>query len=207
MWPSLWPNTPDILHEYLQHGGRDAFRIRALLASTLSPSWGIYAGYELCEHQALHEGSEEYLDSEKYQYRPRDWGHYSTGGAQEDRSIGRYITRLNEIRRAHPALRRLRNTTFHRTDDDSVLCYSRRLGAEVAPDGREDCLVIVVNLDPHNTRGTQIHLDMPALGMGWQDTFTVVDLMTGDTYRWAEHDYVRLAPHHQPAHVLLLRRF
>ena len=207
MRPNFWPNTPDILHATLQHGGPPAFKIRALLASTLSPNWGIYAGYELCEHQALREGSEEYLDSEKYQYRPRDWAQYSPGGAKEEHSIGRYITRLNEIRRAHPALRRLRNTSFHRTDDDSVLCYSRRLGADLAPDGREDCLVIVVNLDPHTTRGTTVHLDMPALGMDWHDTFAVIDLMTGDTYRWGEHNYIRLAPHHQPAHVLLLRRF
>jgi starch synthase (maltosyl-transferring) len=206
MRPSFWPNTPDILHEFLQYGGPAAFKLRAVLASTLSPSWGMYSGYELCEHVAARQGSEEYLDSEKYQYRPRDWGAFGPGGDQENRSIAPYVTMLNQVRRDHPALQRLRNTVFHTTDDDQIICYSRRLAPEETRDGHEDTVIVVVNLDPHGTRETTVHLTMPALGMGWHDSFTVHDLVTGDSYRWGEHSYVRLDPHSQPAHVLHIRR-
>ncbi|WP_233153573.1 alpha-1,4-glucan--maltose-1-phosphate maltosyltransferase [Kineosporia sp. R_H_3] len=206
MRPNFWPNTPDILHEFLQYGGPAAFKLRAVLASTLSPCWGMYSGYELCEHVAVRHGSEEYLDSEKYQYRPRDWASYEHGGANEGRSIAGYITRLNQARRDHPALQQLRGTTFHEAHDDHTLVYSRRLTADVSPNGREDCLVVVVNLDPHGARETTVKIDMPALGMDYGDTFTVHDLMTGDTFRWGEYNYVRLDPHIQPAHVFHLRR-
>ena len=110
--PNFFVNTPDILTEFLQYGGPTAFRLRAALAATASPSWGVYAGYELYEHVAR-PGAEEYLDNEKYQYRPRDWAAYEPGGAKEGESLAPYITRLNEIRRAHPALQRLRNLTLH----------------------------------------------------------------------------------------------
>src|SRR5918911_1994170 len=207
MRPNFWPNTPDILHEFLQYGGPAAFALRAVLASTLSPSWGIYSGYELCEHVAVRAGSEEYLDSEKYQYRPRDWAAYAPGGPQAGPSIAPYITALNRIRAEHPALHRLRNVKFHYPDDDNFLCYSRRLEGAFTPDGREDLLIVVVNLDPHAARETTVHLDMPALGMDWQDTFQVEDLLSGATYQWWEHDYVRLDPFVNPAHVLHVRRF
>jgi starch synthase (maltosyl-transferring) len=206
MRPNFWPNTPDILHEYLQYGGPAAFRIRALLAATASPSWGVYAGFELCEHVAVRPGSEEYLDSEKYQFRPREWARYEEGGPQADRSVQGYLRRLNEIRREHPALQRLRNLKFHAVDDDAFLCYSRRIPAAQSPDGREDNLLVVVNLDPHGPRESTVHLDMPALGMDWSDTFTVHDLMSGQIYRWGHHNYIRLDPHHHPAHVFHVRR-
>jgi starch synthase (maltosyl-transferring) len=206
MRPNFWPNTPDILHEFLQYGGPAAFMLRAVLASTLSPSWGMYSGYELCEHVALRAGSEEYLDSEKYQYRPRDWAAFGPGGPQSGRSIAPYITELNRIRREHPALHYLRNIKFHYPDDENFLCYSRRLEGAFTPDGQEDLLIVVVNLDPHATRETTVHLDMPALGMDWADTFEVHDLLSGATYRWGEHDYVRLDPYVNPAHVLHVRR-
>ena len=105
MRPNFFVNTPDILPEYLQYGGPAAFKIRAALAATGSPSWGVYAGYELFEHVAVKPGSEEYLDSEKYQLRPRDW----EAAEAEGRTLAPYLTRLNEIRRAHPALQLLRN--------------------------------------------------------------------------------------------------
>jgi starch synthase (maltosyl-transferring) len=206
MRPNFWPNTPDILHEFLQYGGPAAFKLRAVLAATMSPSWGMYSGYELCEHVAIRHGSEEYLDSEKYQYRPRDWASYEPGGANEGRSIAPYLASLNQIRRDHPALQYLRNITFHAVDDDLTICYSRRLSAAQSPNGREDCVIVVVNLDPHGTRETTVHLNMPALGLDWSDSSTVHDLLTGATYRWGEHNYVRLDPHHQPAHVFHLRR-
>jgi starch synthase (maltosyl-transferring) len=206
MRPNFWPNTPDILHEFLQYGGPAAFMLRAVLASTLSPSWGMYSGYELCEHVAVRAGSEEYLDSEKYQYRPRDWAAFEPGGSQAGRSIAPYITQLNRIRSEHPALHYLRNVKFHFPDDENFLCYSRRLEGAFTPDGHEDLLIVVVNLDPHAVRETTVHLDMPALGMDWSDTFEVHDLLSGETYRWGEHDYVRLDPYVNPAHVLRVRR-
>jgi starch synthase (maltosyl-transferring) len=194
--PSFWVNTPDILHAYLQYGGPPAFKIRAVLAATGSPSWGVYSGYELYEHVALRPGSEEYLDSEKYQIRPRDWARAEAEG----RSLAPYLTRLNEIRRAHPALQQLRNLSVHGTDDDSVLCFARRDPLTA------DTVVVVVNLDPHGTRETMIHLDLPALGLAWHDTFEVDDEITGQTWRWGAHNYVRLDPWQEPAHVLTVRR-
>jgi starch synthase (maltosyl-transferring) len=199
MRPNFWPNTPDILHEFLQYGGPAAFKLRAVLASTLSPSWGVYSGYELCEHVALRAGSEEYLDSEKYQYRPRDW----EGTA--DRSIAPLLTTLNRIREQHPALHYLRNIKFHRTDDDNFLVYSRRLEGTFTPDGTDDTLLVVVTMDPTAVRETMVHLDMPALGFDWADSFEVHDLLSGASYRWGEHDYVRLDPYTTPAHVLHVR--
>ncbi|QZY30231.1 alpha-1,4-glucan--maltose-1-phosphate maltosyltransferase [Nocardioides coralli] len=193
MRPNFFVNTPDILHAFLQYGGPAAFKIRAVLAATSSPSWGVYAGYELFEHVAVRPGSEEYLDSEKYQIRIRDW---ETAEA-EGRSLAPYLTRLNEVRRAHPALQLLRNLVVHRTDDDHVIAYSKHHG--------DDLVVVVVNLDPHATRETTVHLDMPAIGRDWHDTMLVHDELTGETWSWGEHNYVRLDPGHEPAHVLTVR--
>jgi starch synthase (maltosyl-transferring) len=161
----------------------------------------VYAGFELFEHVAVRPGSEEYLDSEKYQLRPRDW----EAAEREGRTLAPYITKLNEIRRAHPALQQLRNLTVHRTEDDSVLCYSKRsIGAGDQP-ATDDTVITVVNVDPHGTRETVVHLNMPALGYDWHDTFVVEDLITGEHWRWGETNYVRLDPSHEPAHVLAIR--
>jgi starch synthase (maltosyl-transferring) len=206
MTPNFWPNTPDILHDFLQYGGPAAFKLRAVLAATLSPSWGMYSGYELCEHSAVRGGSEEYLDSEKFQYRPRDWESYESGGLNEGRSIAPYITRLNDIRRGHRALHRLRNTVFHAVDNEQVICYSRRLESGSTSDEPEDVLIVVVNLDPHSVRETWLHLNMAALGLDWFDGLVVEDLITGETFQWQEHNFVRLDPYFQPAHVLHVRR-
>jgi starch synthase (maltosyl-transferring) len=198
MRPNFFVNTPDILHAFLQYGGPAAFKIRAVLAATSSPSWGVYAGYELFEHVAVRPGSEEYLDSEKYQIRVRDW----EGAEAEGRSLAPYLTRLNEIRRAHPALQQLRNLTVHRSDDDHVLVFSKRA---VLPDGQSDAVVVVLNLDPHGTRETTVHLDLPALGLDWGDSYTVHDELSDQTWTWSEHNYVRLDPFEEPAHVLTVR--
>jgi starch synthase (maltosyl-transferring) len=203
--PSFWVNTPDILHAYLQYGGPPAFKIRAVLAATGSPSWGVYSGYELYEHVALRPGSEEYLDSEKYQIRPRDWA----AAEAENRSLAPYLTRLNEIRHAHPALQQLRNLSIHSTDDESVLCFAKHAPDPSTGSGTgagADTVVVVVNLDPHGARETMVHLDLPALGLGWEDTFEVSDEITGQTWRWGAHNYVRLDPWWEPAHVLTVRR-
>ncbi|MFC8511235.1 alpha-1,4-glucan--maltose-1-phosphate maltosyltransferase [Streptomyces sp. NPDC057411] len=193
MRPNLFVNTPDILHAYLQTGGRPAFEVRAVLAATLSPTWGMYAGYELCEGTPLRDGSEEYLDSEKYQLRPRDWESAERSGA----SISPLITTLNRIRRRHPALRRLRNLTFHTTDNDAVIAYSKRSGSNT--------VLVVANLDPHHTQEATVSLDMPALGLDWHETVPVRDELTGETYHWGRNNYVRLEPGVTPAHVLVLR--
>ncbi|MFF9378903.1 alpha-1,4-glucan--maltose-1-phosphate maltosyltransferase, partial [Streptomyces griseoluteus] len=190
MRPNFFANTPDILPGYLQHGGRPAFEIRAVLAATLSPAWGIYSGYELCENQALQPGGEEYLNSEKYQLERRDW----EAAARDGRTIAPLITRLNEIRRRHPALHRLRNLSFHRTDNDSVLAFSKRTG--------DDTVLVVVSLDPHHTQEATVSLDLPRLGLDWNDTLSVHDELTGETYHWGRDNYVRLSPDRAPAHVL-----
>jgi starch synthase (maltosyl-transferring) len=204
MRPNFFVNTPDILHAYLQYGGPAAFRIRAVLASMLSPTWGVYAGYELYEHVALRPGSEEYFDSEKYQYRPRDWAAYAPGKPREGESLAPYLARLNAIRRSHPALQRLRTLRFHHVDDPDVLAFSKR---EQTPDGQDDTVIVVVNLDPHGARETLVSLDMPALGFDWHETFAAHDELSGHTYRWGQHNYLRLDPYVEPAHVITVRRW
>ncbi|MCM1976221.1 alpha-1,4-glucan--maltose-1-phosphate maltosyltransferase [Streptomyces sp. G1] len=190
MRPNFFANTPDILHAFLQHGGRAAFELRAVLAATLSPTWGIYSGYELCENTPLREGSEEYLDSEKYQLRPRDWDTTDT--------IAPLITRLNSIRRANPALQQLRNLRFHHADKDQVIVYSKRSGSNT--------VVVVVNLDPHHTQEATVSLDMPQLGLDWHESVPVRDELSGETYHWGRTNYVRLEPGRAPAHVFSVLR-
>lgn len=201
MRPNFFVNTPDILHASLQYGGPAAFKIRAALAATSSPTWGVYAGYELFEHVAVKPGSEEYLDSEKYQVRIRDW----ESAEAEGRTLTPYLTRLNEVRREHRALQLLRNITIHHSDDENVLVYSKRATGTDGPDGADDVVIVVINLDPHATRETTVHLDMPSLGLEWGDAYEVTDVFTGDAWTWREHNYVRLDPGHEPAHVLTLR--
>ncbi|ASQ97060.1 alpha-1,4-glucan--maltose-1-phosphate maltosyltransferase [Streptomyces sp. 11-1-2] len=193
--PNFFVNTPDILHAHLQEGGRPAFEARAVLAATLSPTWGVYAGYELCENTPVRAGSEEYLDSEKYQLRPRDWA----AAEREGRTITPLIARLNRLRRRHPALRRLRNLRFHHADNDSVIVYSKRAG--------DSCVITVVNLDPHHTQEATVSLNMPELGLEWHESVPVRDELTGETYHWGRDNYVRLEPGREvaPAHVLSLR--
>ncbi|MFI9205501.1 alpha-1,4-glucan--maltose-1-phosphate maltosyltransferase [Streptomyces sp. NPDC053048] len=195
MRPNLFVNTPDILHAYLQDGGRPAFEVRAVLAATLSPSWGVYAGYELCENTPVRDGSEEYLDSEKYQLRPRDW----ESAEREGRSLAPLITLLNRLRRRQPALRQLRNLRFHDADNDAVIAYSKRSGSS--------CVLTVVNLDPHHTQEATVSLDMPELGLDWHESVPVRDELTGETYHWGRDNYVRLEPGRSiaPAHVFSLR--
>ncbi len=203
--PNLFVNTPDILHEYLQQGGVPAFKIRAVLAALTAPSWGVYSGYELSENVPVRPGSEEYLDSEKYQYKPRDWA----AAEREGRSLAPFITNLNLLRRAHPALQELRNLRFHSVDQPDMICFSKRLpGAydtATRRHGLGDVVLAVVNLDPYNTHEATVRLDMPALGLDWQAEFVVDDELSGESYRWREANYVRLDPHINPAHIFTLR--
>lgn len=179
--PNFWVNTPDILPFHLQSGIPAMFALRAVLAATLAPSWGMYAGYELFEHRPSNEGGEEYLTSEKYQIRIRDWD----GAQKKGLSLAPFITQLNQIRRAHPALQRLRNLVFHHTDSDAIIAYSKR--------AESDLLLVVVNLDPTVAQETTVHWDMSALGLN-KDSFTVTDLLDGSTFSWSAQTFIHLDP-------------
>jgi starch synthase (maltosyl-transferring) len=198
MRPNLFVNTPDILSGYLQHAGPAAFRVRAVLAAMLSPSWGVYSGYELCENTPLRPGSEEYLDSEKFQYRPRDW----KLAERMNLSISSLITQLNTIRKSHPSLSQLRNLRFHFTDQPEILCFSKKVGSSASGAPGGDTVLVVVNLDPHQPREATVWLDGAALGIDVRAGFTVTDNLSGESYRWGEANYVRLDPHITPAHIL-----
>ena len=192
---NFFANTPDILHEYLQTGDRPAFRIRLVLAATLSPLYGIYSGFELSENTPLREGSEEYLNSEKYEVRVRDW---NTPG-----NLDAEITALNRVRRENRALQLYSNISFHHSDSEHFLVYLKS-----AEDfgGRDDVLV-VVNLDPHHARDTMINVPIAALGLDPTAPYDVEDLLTGARYTWqGERNYVRLDPELQVAHVLRVVR-
>ncbi|WP_030549110.1 alpha-1,4-glucan--maltose-1-phosphate maltosyltransferase [Streptomyces albus] len=196
MRPNFFANTPDILPGHLQEGGRPAFEARAVLAATLSPTWGIYSGYELCENTPARPGSEEYLHSEKYELRPRDW----ETAEREGRTIAPLITALNRIRRRHPALQQLRDLHFHHADNDAVIAYSKRTHGD-----SPDVVLTVVNLDPHHTQEATVSLHMPELGLDWHESVPVRDELTGETYHWGRDNYVRLDPGSRPAHVFTLR--
>jgi starch synthase (maltosyl-transferring) len=194
MRPNFFTNTPDILSEYLVFGGRAAFAIRAVLASMMSPTYGIYSGYELFENRPVRPGSEEYLNSEKYQLRPRDL----EGAIKRGDSLAPFIKRLNEIRRAHPALHQLRTLRFHSSENESILVFSKR-----DPDS-DDTVLVVCATDPHNVSEGWVHLRLDELGVDWQSGFTVSDVLSGANYEWGEHNFVRLTPY-QPAHIFTVR--
>jgi starch synthase (maltosyl-transferring) len=191
MRPNFFVNTPDILHDYLVHGGPAAFAIRAVLASMLSPNWGVYSGYELYEHLNAKPGSEEYLDSEKFQLRPRDFA----GALADGRSLAPFLATLNQIRREHPALQQLRNLHIHAIDNDEMIAFSKRDAAT------GDTVLVVCTVNPHEAREATTSLDLEALGIDWDQTFRVHDLISGADYDWGVHNYVRLDPHAQAAHI------
>jgi starch synthase (maltosyl-transferring) len=188
--PNAWPNTPDILTEQLQHGGRPAFVNRAILAATLSPSWGVYGpAFELQESFAVREGSEEYLDSEKYQLREWD--------LDSEQSLAPLLARLNQIRRAQPALQHLRTTWFHQTDNPNLLCFSK-----TDPDGIGPAVLTVVNVDHRERQSGFVDLDLHQLGLPYGAEYDVVDLLGGGTYRWvANRNFVDLSPWSANAHI------
>jgi starch synthase (maltosyl-transferring) len=188
MRPNFFVNTPDILNEYLVHGGHAAFAIRAILAATLSPTWGVYSGFELFEGQPVKPGSEEYASSEKYQLRPRDF-------AVED-SLAPLFGALNSIRREHPALQQLRDFHPHRTDKPDVLAFSKKDPAT------GDTVLVVCTVDPHGVQEATVHVDLAALGLLPASRFVAHDLLTGAEYPWGEANYVRLDPNTNPAHIL-----
>ena len=193
MRPNFWPNTPDILSGPLRNGSPGAFRLRALLAATLVPSWGMYSGYELCENEPMSDANEEYFRSEKYEVKARDY--------DDPSSIAPFIARLNEIRRAHPALQRLRGLLFHHASNDNLIVYSR-----TTPD-LDDIVLCVVNLDPDRWHEDTLWIDLGALGLPFGEPYEARDELTGETYTWhGASPYVRLDPEHTPGHVLSLRK-
>ena len=199
--PNFWPTTPDILPEYLQYGGRGGHKIRAALAATAVPSWGMYAGYELVESVAR-TGVEEHVDSEKYEFKPRDFEAAEKAGT----SLAPYVTKLNEIRNTHPALAQLRNIEFHSSEDGAILVYSKHLDAEHSQSGKADTVIVVVNTDPHAVRETMVTLDLWKLGLPDNSVFDVTDLITGETWNWGTRNYVRLDPAAEPVHILSVSR-
>ena len=194
MRPNAFVNTPDILTEYLQRGGPAAFAIRATLAATLSPTWGVYSGFELFEGTPVREGSEEYLDSEKFEHRPRDWAK----AAKTGRTLIPYITLLNELRRKLAPLQDLRSLRFHHTESDQVIAYSKRVGDEVT--------LVACTLDPYFTQETTVWWDMPALGMDWTDRFIAHDRISDESWTWGNATYVRFVPEAAVAHIAEVRR-
>jgi starch synthase (maltosyl-transferring) len=191
--PNFFANTPDILHEYLQKGGRPAFIVRLVLAATLSPSYGIYSGFELCEGVPVREGSEEYLDSEKYEIRVRDWrapGH-----------IVSHVARVNEARREHRALRYSSTLRLLESSDPNIIAY-----AKTTPEGL-DPIVVVVNVDPHAAHEGTVRVPGELFGGGDSDWYRITDLLTGISYTWrGESNYVRLDPQVIPAHLFAIER-
>jgi starch synthase (maltosyl-transferring) len=188
---NFFANTPDILHAYLQEGGRPAFLVRLLLAATLSPLYGIYSGFELCENEPREPGSEEYLDSEKYEIKVRDWE--APGNINED------IQLINRIRRENPALQTRGNLEFHSSDNDNILFYSRLVWG--------NDLLIAVNLDPEQSQSGMVHVPVSRLGLNEDHEYRVRDLLTGDVYTWrGSSNYVELDPVERVGHVLRMER-
>jgi starch synthase (maltosyl-transferring) len=198
MRPSFWPTTHDILTPFMQYGGPTAWKLRAAIAATLVPTYGIYTGYELMESVAR-PGVEEQIDNEKYEFKDRRWADYEPGGPKDGQSLAGYLTMLNAARKAHPALHWMRNLHFHHAPDDAIMCFSK---SRVLPDGRRDTVIVVANLDPHSTRETQVDLDLPALGLPWGSALRVHDLVTDAVWDWGQYNYVRLGADTEPVHIL-----
>ncbi len=192
--PNFWPNTPDILNEYLQVGGRPSFMIRLVLAATLVANYGIYGpAFELCINTPREPGSEEYLDSEKYELK--DWD------LESHLSLQHFITQVNRIRRGNPALQSDWSLRFHHTDNERILCYSKQ---------NEECtntIVVVVSLDPYYTQAGWLDLPLEELGFDPGRSYQMHDLLSDARYLWhGPHNYIELHPYHAPAHIFHVRR-
>jgi starch synthase (maltosyl-transferring) len=199
--PNLWVSTPDILTPYLQFGGPNGHKIRASLAALAGSSWGMYAGFELVEAVAR-PGAEEHIDSEKFEYKQRDWAAASKLGT----TIAPYITKLNVIRKANPALTQLRNLELHSSSDDSTLVFTKHLSAEHSESGVAESYIVVVNLDPHSIRESEINLDLWKLDLSYDHPFAVTELLSGEIRNLTANSHVRIDPFIQPALVFKVNR-
>ena len=189
---NLWPNTPDILPFALQTGGRPAFMIRAVLAATFSSVYGIYSGFELCENAALPQ-REEYLDSEKYHFKERDWD--APGNIKE------WITRLNVIRQENRALQFYDNLRFYPSENEAILFYGKMTAA------RDNIVLVIVNLDPHRKQSSYIDVPVDQFGVLEDGVYEVHDLLSDARHTWSgRRNYVELDPEIQPAHIFRVRR-
>lgn len=189
---NFFTNTPDILPDFLQKSGRPGFLIRAFLAATLSPVYGIYSGFELCEAAPV-PGKEEYIDSEKYQFKGRDWN--APGNIKE------YLTRLNAIRRGNRALQESLNLRFHPAENDSILFYSKTTAAH------DNRLLMAVTVDPFSPQTAFVRVPLSDFGIAVDETFQVEDLLTGERFFWTgERNFISLNPHTRPAHIFRVRR-
>ncbi len=197
--PNFWVSTPDILTEYLQFGGHPAHKIRAAIAATGAASWGVYSGYELFESVAR-PGAEEHVDSEKYEFKPRDWK------ASAGKTLAPYLAKLNEIRRQNPALQQLRNLSTHWSDDPAILVYSKHLDAQFTDNKKSNTIIVVANVDPHAVRATTVHIDLAKLGLPYGSSYEVVDLITGASFVWSSDNYVRLDAFVEPVHILRVEK-
>jgi starch synthase (maltosyl-transferring) len=189
--PNFFTNTPDILHEFLQKGGRPAFEIRLLLAATLSPTYGIYSGFELCENEALPD-TEEYVDSEKYEIKVRDWNRPG--------NLNELVARVNTIRRENPALQQLTGLRFLTAENDNLLFF-RKQSADLS-----NVLLIAINIDPFHAQEGVVWVPPEASGVQRGESYDVEDLLTGARFRWGERNFVRLTPEGPPAHILRVER-
>ena len=196
MRPSFWVNTPDINPFHLQSGNRAMFALRAVLASTLSPTWGVYSGFELFEHLPIAPGREEYLDSEKFQLRPRDF----EAALAEGRSLEQFLGTLNAIRKEHPALHRMKGLWFHGVDNDNLLVYSKH------DEASGDTVLVVCALNPDGTHFGTTDLWLPALGLEWGAQFDVYDEITGQAFRWGQYNPVIIDPNFAVAHILTVKQ-
>jgi starch synthase (maltosyl-transferring) len=191
MRPNFWPNTPDILSGPLRGGPPSAFALRYVLASTLTPSYGVYSGYELSENVPASPDNEEYMGSEKYEIKERD---FSRSG-----SLAPLFTTMNAVRRRHPAFSRLRSIHFHGSDNPNVIAYSK------SSDDASDVVLVVVTLDPYATQEATLDLDAVVLGLPLGGVFEVYDELSAETYLWGPHPYVKFEPWRRVAHVLDVR--
>ena len=190
---NFFTNTPDILPEFLQNGGRPAFLIRAVLASMACPVYGIYSGFELCENSPV-PGREEYTDSEKYQFKGRDWN--APGNIKD------YLTRLNAIRRQNRALQEYSNLRIQTAENDAILCFSK------ATASLDNLILVVVTVDPWQAQTAFVHVPLADFGIGESEAYVVEDLLTGERFTWrGSRNFVALNPHTRPAHIFRIRRW
>ena len=197
--PAFWPTTHDILTPYMQQGGRAAFVIRAVLAALGAPTYGIYSGYEFVENIAR-PGVEEQIDNEKYEFKPRRWER------ADDAGIVTLFTALNRVRREHPAVQQLHSIAIHPTTSDQVIAFSKRIEGRFTESGKDDTILVVINLDPFSSHESWVDLDLEALGLPDAETLQVSDQLSGETYYWKQRAYVSLDPHGTPAHVLTVTK-
>ena len=207
MRPSFWPTTHDILTPYMTNGGPAAWKLRAALAATLVPTYGIYAGYELMESDSAARGAGADRQREVPVQEP------ALGGLRGIRPQGRPVdcavpgADQPDSPRSIPSLHWLRNLRFHNAENSNVMVFSKSRTVTEGPGTWDDTIIVVANLNPHQNEATWFHLNMPELGLGWDDSFPAHDLITGATWNWSQHNWSWLGPENEPVHIVQVRRY